>query len=27
MQTPKNLIPMVIESGSRGERAFDIYSL
>ncbi|MDA1188780.1 MAG: ATP-dependent Clp protease proteolytic subunit [Chloroflexi bacterium] len=27
MQSPKNLIPMVIESGSRGERAFDIYSL
>ena len=26
-QIPKNLIPMVIESGSRGERAFDIYSL
>jgi len=24
---PKNVIPMVIESGSRGERAFDIYSL
>ena len=24
---PQNLIPMVIESGSRGERAFDIYSL
>ena len=23
----KNIIPMVIESGSRGERAFDIYSL
>jgi ATP-dependent Clp protease protease subunit len=24
---PMNLIPMVIESGARGERAFDIYSL
>jgi ATP-dependent Clp protease protease subunit len=24
---PKNVIPMVIESGARGERAFDIYSL
>lgn len=24
---PKNVIPMVIESGPRGERAFDIYSL
>ncbi len=24
---PMNIIPMVIESGSRGERAFDIYSL
>ncbi|MBE0690109.1 MAG: ATP-dependent Clp protease proteolytic subunit, partial [Anaerolineae bacterium] len=22
-----NLIPMVIEQGSRGERAYDIYSL
>jgi len=22
-----NVIPMVIESGARGERAFDIYSL
>ena len=22
-----NMIPMVIESGARGERAFDIYSL
>ncbi|MBM3948206.1 MAG: ATP-dependent Clp protease proteolytic subunit [SAR202 cluster bacterium] len=27
MQRPENLIPMVIESGARGERAFDIYSL
>ena len=27
IQYPKNIIPMVIESGSRGERAFDIYSL
>lgn len=26
-QLPSNIIPMVIESGSRGERAFDIYSL
>ena len=25
--SPKNIIPMVIESGPRGERAFDIYSL
>lgn len=24
---PENLIPMVVETGSRGERAFDIYSL
>jgi ATP-dependent Clp protease protease subunit len=24
---PHNIIPMVIESGARGERAFDIYSL
>jgi ATP-dependent Clp protease protease subunit len=24
---PENIIPMVIESGSRGERSFDIYSL
>ena len=24
---PANVIPMVIESGPRGERAFDIYSL
>jgi len=24
---PKNVIPMVVETGSRGERAFDIYSL
>jgi len=24
---PKNIIPMVIESSARGERAFDIYSL
>ena len=24
---PKNVIPMVIESGAKGERAFDIYSL
>ena len=25
--SPSNMIPMVIESGARGERAFDIYSL
>ena len=24
---PNNLIPMVIDSSSRGERAYDIYSL
>ncbi len=24
---PENVIPMVVESGARGERAFDIYSL
>ncbi len=27
MSRPENVIPMVIESGARGERAFDIYSL
>ena len=27
IQTPQNLIPMVIETGGRGERAYDIYSL
>ncbi len=27
MMDPMNVIPMVIESGTRGERAFDIYSL
>jgi ATP-dependent Clp protease protease subunit len=27
MNLPRNVIPMVIESGTRGERAFDIYSL
>ncbi len=27
LNLPQNIIPMVIESGSRGERAFDIYSL
>ena len=27
MIDPTNIIPMVIESGARGERAFDIYSL
>ena len=25
--TPSNIIPMVVESGARGERAYDIYSL
>lgn len=27
MMNPSNVIPMVIEQGSRGERAYDIYSL
>jgi ATP-dependent Clp protease, protease subunit len=27
MMDPKNVIPMVVETGSRGERAFDIFSL
>jgi len=27
MQRPENIVPMVIETGARGERAFDIYSL
>ena len=27
MDNPRNIIPMVIETGPRGERAFDIYSL
>lgn len=27
MDSLKNIIPMVVESGARGERAFDIYSL
>ncbi|MSQ09097.1 MAG: ATP-dependent Clp protease proteolytic subunit [Dehalococcoidia bacterium] len=27
MSRPENIIPMVIEQGARGERAFDIYSL
>ena len=27
IQRPENLIPMVVETGARGERAFDIYSL
>ena len=27
MNRPENVIPMVVESGSRGERAYDIYSL
>ena len=24
---PQSIVPMVIESGARGERAYDIYSL
>jgi ATP-dependent Clp protease, protease subunit len=27
IQQPENIIPMVIESGAKGERAFDIFSL
>ena len=27
IETPQSLIPMVIETGARGERAYDIYSL
>ncbi len=27
MQRPENVIPMVVESGARGERVYDIYSL
>jgi ATP-dependent Clp protease, protease subunit len=27
MQRPEDIVPMVIETGARGERAFDIYSL
>ena len=27
LQRPENIVPMVVESGARGERAFDIYSL
>lgn len=27
LNRPENIIPMVIETGARGERAFDIYSL
>ena len=27
MKRPENLIPMVVETGARGDRAFDIYSL
>ena len=27
IKDPQNIIPMVIESGARGERSFDIYSL
>ena len=26
-QVPENIIPMVVETGARGERAYDIYSL
>lgn len=26
-QAPENIIPMVVETGARGERAYDIYSL
>ena len=27
MQPPANIVPMVIETGARGERAYDIYSM
>ena len=27
MEPPQGMVPMVVESGSRGERAFDIYSM
>ena len=27
MQSPENIIPMEVETGARGERAYDIYSL
>lgn len=27
IERPENMIPMVVESGARGERAYDIYSL
>ena len=27
MQRPENVIPMVVETGARGDRAYDIYSL
>ncbi len=27
MQPPENIIPMVVETGARGERAYDIFSL
>jgi len=27
MQRPENIIPMVVEGGARGDRAYDIYSL
>ena len=27
LERPENIVPMVIETGARGERAFDIYSL
>ena len=27
LESPKNIVPMVIETGARGDRAFDIFSL
>ncbi|HBJ32568.1 MAG TPA: ATP-dependent Clp protease proteolytic subunit, partial [Dehalococcoidia bacterium] len=27
MHRPENVIPMVVETGARGDRAYDIYSL
>ena len=27
IERPEGLIPMVVEGGARGERAYDIYSL
>ena len=27
LMNPQGIVPMVIETGARGERAFDIYSL